>query len=164
MKKYFKKALVVFYSRTNTTKIVAYEIAKHLNSDIEEIVDLKSRIGFFGYINAGSDAFKRKKTKIVFNKDLSKYSLVVVGTPVWAGNITPAIRTYLEINKGKIKNCAFFLTYGSLQGKCFDEMQFISGKKPLATISMTNPEVRENNYRKYALEFCNVLKKKLRKL
>jgi len=46
------KTLVVYYSRTGKTKFVAEKIAVELKADVEEVVDLKSRSGRFGFLKA----------------------------------------------------------------------------------------------------------------
>ncbi|USS39877.1 flavodoxin [Thermococcus aggregans] len=125
------KTLVVFYSRRGTTKRVAQEIAKALNADVDEVIDKKPRKGILGFLRAGYDATRGKTTEIEFEKDPSKYDLVVIGTPVWNGRVTPAIRTYLLQNKDKIKNAAFFCTFAGRAGKCLEQMEKILGKKPL---------------------------------
>lgn len=125
------KTLVVFYSRSGTTKRVAQEVAKALNADVDEVVDKKPRNGILGFLIAGYDATKGKTTEIEFEKDPSSYDLVVIGTPVWNGRVTPAIRTYLLQNREKIKNAAFFCTCAGRHGKCLEQMEEILGKKPV---------------------------------
>jgi flavodoxin len=88
------KKLVVFYSRTGTTKKIAQEIARKINADIEEIADLKNRKGILNWILAGRDGMKGSLTKVNYSKDPGKYDLIIAGTPVWV-NMVPAIRTYL---------------------------------------------------------------------
>ena len=101
------KSLVLFYSRTGNTGKIANEIAVKLNSDIEEIFDKKNRKGIFGYLAAAKDAATKKFTQIEeVKKDLSQYDLVIIGTPVWAWGMAPAIRTYLS--KNKFNKLAFF--------------------------------------------------------
>lgn len=125
------KTLVVFYSRSGTTKRVAQEVAKALNADVDEVIDKKPRNGILGFLIAGYDATKGKTTEIEFEKDPSGYDLVVIGTPVWNGRVTPAIRTYLLRNREKIKNVAFFSTCAGRPGKCLEQMEEILGKKPV---------------------------------
>lgn len=125
------KTLVVFYSRSGTTKRVAQEVAKALNADIDELIDKKSRKGFLGFLRAGYDATRGKTTEIEFEKDPYDYDLVIVGTPIWNGRVTPAIRTYLLQNREKIKNAAFFSTCAGRPGKCLEQMEDLWGKKPI---------------------------------
>ena len=125
------KTLVVFYSRSGTTKRVAQEVAKALNADIDEVIDKKSRKGILGFLRAGYDATRGKTTEIEFEKDPSGYDLVVIGTPVWNGRVTPAIRTYLLRNREKIKNAVFFSTCAGRPGKCLEQMEELWGKKPI---------------------------------
>jgi len=53
-----KKILVVFYSRTGNTKKVGEAIAGELNCDTEQIMDVKSRMGIFGWLRSGREAMK----------------------------------------------------------------------------------------------------------
>lgn len=128
------KILVVFYSRTGNTKKVAMKIAKILKADIDEIKDRKDRKGIKGWFIAGGDAYKNNLTEINALKTPSKYSLVIVGTPIWAFTLTPPVRTYLLQNK--FKKLAFFSTSGgSGIKKTFAEMEK-SSKKPVAVLAI----------------------------
>ena len=58
------KTLVVYYSRTGFTKLVAEMIADKLGADCKEIIDKTDRKGVLGYLKAARDAMQKKKTKI----------------------------------------------------------------------------------------------------
>ncbi|MHB9155725.1 MAG: flavodoxin family protein [Endomicrobiales bacterium] len=106
-----KKILVVYYSRTGTTGRVAKDIAARLDADIEKITDLKKRSGAAGRLYAGRDAVRRSTTEIgPVEKNPADYDLTVIGTPIWAGNMTSAVRTYLGNTKTRVKNIACFST------------------------------------------------------
>lgn len=136
-----KKVLVVYYSRTGTTKKVAEAMAKQCNADIDEIIDLKNRKGPLNYLIAGKDAGMRNLTKIKTKKKPSRYSLVIIGTPIWNWKMAPAVRTYLT--KNKFKKIAFFCTMGKNgDRKTFIEMGELN-KKPEDTIAFTTKEVNE---------------------
>jgi flavodoxin len=93
------KTLVIYYTRTGNAKFVAETIAAELGADIEEVVDLKSRRGRLAFISAGRDAMLGKETEIAQTKRTpGDYDLIVIAQPVWAGNPTPAIRTYMNKN------------------------------------------------------------------
>ncbi len=93
------RSMVVFYSRNGNSTFVAEKVASELGADAEEVVDLKNRRGWLGFIRAGYDATRGKETKIEkTQKSPIDYDLIVVGTPVWNSRLTPAIRTYLKEN------------------------------------------------------------------
>lgn len=155
------KRLIVFYSRTGNTKQVAQALAKSLKADLDEVKDLKDRSGFLGYFIAGYDAFRKKVTEITSKKDPSKYDLILIGTPVWGGMVIPALRTYLEKNKDKIKNkkFAFFCTMGgSGAEKDFNNLSVLINKKPLATLAILEREVKANIFGSKLKEFVDALK------
>lgn len=105
------KSLVVYYSRTGNAKFVAETIAAELGSDIEEVIDLKSRKGKIGWITAGRDASTGKLVQIApTTKPPSDYDLLIIGTPIWAWGPTAAIRTYLSKNDLSGKKVALFFT------------------------------------------------------
>ncbi|MCM8822340.1 MAG: hypothetical protein NC831_05950 [Candidatus Omnitrophica bacterium] len=143
-----KKFLVVYYSRTGTTKKIAKEIAEFLSCDFEEIFDKKDRSGIKGFMAGGRDAMRRELTEInEIQKDPMNYDIVIIGTPVWAANMAPAIRTYIARNKEKIKNVAFFCTTGGTGiDKTLIEMEVLCGKKPIATFAATASQVKKNTY------------------
>ena len=153
------RSIIVYYSRTGTTKKLGEAIAKALSSSTLEIIDMKNRSGPLGYLTGGKDAVTRKLTPIKpVNEDLSKYDLVVVGTPVWASNMAPAIRTILTEKKGSIKNTAFFCTAGEENaGKTFSEMQELTSA-PIATLQLTTNEVKGDKYFEKLEEFLKKLK------
>lgn len=135
------KTLVVFYSKTGHTKKVAAEIAEKLKADLEEIKDLKKRNGFFRWFGAGKDAMKKNITEIKTNKNPEDYDLIIVGSPVWARNVTPAVRTYLGKYNLSGKKLAFFSVSG--QGKeqnIFHEMEKIC-KKPECKIMLKEKNI-----------------------
>jgi len=135
--------LVVFYSRTGTTRKVAEQIAQALGCATEELTDAKGRAGVLGFIKGGGDAFRKKLTRIgeVAN-DPGDCELVVIGTPVWAGSMTPAVRTYITEQKDRLPQVAFFLTTGgSGIERTFRHMEDLCGKPPKATLGLRQKEV-----------------------
>ncbi|MBN3033632.1 MAG: hypothetical protein JW873_06015 [Candidatus Saganbacteria bacterium] len=85
---------------------------------------------------------KHKLTRLKkTGKAPDEYDLVVVGSPVWAGNPTPAVRTYLSENHDKIKRAAFFCCKGGLPAKqFFPEMAKVCGQRPLAVMEIKRGE------------------------
>jgi flavodoxin len=139
------KTLIIYYSRTGTTKKLAENIKLKLPSEIEEITDTKDRKGPIGYMFSGRDAMRRKLSDLnPINFNPAEFDLVVIGTPVWVANISAPVRTYLEKFKGQFKKVAFFSTMGSSgSDRTFNEMEKIVGVKPVASLSLTTVEVRQ---------------------
>ncbi len=152
------KTIIVFYSLTGNTKKVAESIAEILKCDIEEIIDYKNRKGFLGFLISGRDAILKKTTQISpISKDISQYEHVIIGTPVWASNITPAIRTFITNYREVFKNVSFFCTMGFSGDKnVFRELELLCVRKPLFCVSFSQKEIL---YKRYFEKLDSVLKK-----
>ena len=150
------KALVVFYSRNGNTKKVAGKISRSLKADSEEIFDLKSRSGIWGWIFGGRDAYMKKSTEIKQEINPQKYDLVVIGTPIWAGTMTPAVRSYLKRHKLN-KKVAFFCTAGDKQTSAFRQMEELS-KKPITCLDLKQSKLNSKESDDKIKEFCEKLR------
>jgi multimeric flavodoxin WrbA len=126
------------------------------------VVDKKDRGGFWNYLKAGRDAVQKKLAAIEPVKcDASKYDVVIIGSPVWGWNMTPAVRTYIEQNKSKFKEVAFFATAGgTAAAKVVSSMEEASGKKALAYVGFVSRELKNNDvYRNKLTKFLQSFKK-----
>lgn len=141
------KSLLVYYSRTGTTKKVAEAISDLINCDIEEVTEGKDRSGVFGFLNSGVESIRKKQAPInEIKKEPSKYDVVIIGTPTWIGNISSPVRTYLFQNKDSIKDVAFFCTYaGRSYGRSLKEMGDIIGKSPCAQLHLRQKDVESGS-------------------
>ena len=154
------RSLVVYYSKTGTTRKIATAISRMLGSDIEEIVDLKDRGGIMGWLSGGRDSTLKNHTEIKrLKKDTLKYKLVIIGTPVWAWTVTPAVRTYIVKKCKRLKKIAFFCTNDGSPGNTFKAMQEICKKKPIAALSITKKDMRSGEYFDKIKKFVSKIKK-----
>ncbi|HYL57151.1 MAG TPA: flavodoxin [Gemmatimonadales bacterium] len=135
--------LVVFYSRTGFTRLVAQDLARALNADLEELIDLTNRQGILGYLRSGFDAALHRLTQLQpLSTKPEAYDLVVVGTPIWNAAISSPVRTFLMDHKAGLKKVAFFCTYGgSGNERVFRQMEQVCGKAPLATMAVRDREM-----------------------
>ncbi|WEU40415.1 MAG: NAD(P)H-dependent oxidoreductase [Candidatus Odinarchaeum yellowstonii] len=155
------KTLVIFYSRTGRTKTIAERVSELLNCELEEVVDLKKRTGILGFLRAGKDAFLKKKTIIKEPlKNPGEYDLLIIGSPVWAGNLPPAIRTYIDKFTSQLPRLALIGTCSGKgnSSKIAVEIEKISGKKLSAIVEVTAKEVSEKKYEAKIQDFINKLK------
>jgi flavodoxin len=149
------RALVVYYSRTGTTREVAERISTLLGGEIEEIHDTVKRSGMIGWLKAGRDAGSRKLTTLETVKtNPATYDIVLIGTPIWNHTLSTPVRTYISQYKGSFKKVAFFCTAGGTKDSPFDEMELLCGKKPVATLKLLmKQEVENGHYNEKAEEF-----------
>jgi len=128
------KVLVAFYSCTGRTADVADVISKTLACDIEALVDITTRTGLLGYLSNVFDATFGRFTILNPTKyDPSAYDLVIVGTPIWNASPSAAIRTYLTASHGRLKNVAFFCTYGGRGSRrAFRQMRDACARRPVS--------------------------------
>jgi menaquinone-dependent protoporphyrinogen IX oxidase len=142
------KILVVFYSRSRTTRRIAEALSKALQCDLEEIVEPRPRTGFLGYMRSLLEA-SRKRPSIILPKkrEVSSYDLVVIGTPVWAWSLSSPVRAFLMATANQLPQVAFFCTLGASGSEsAFAQMTAVAGKKPRATCAITQREVLSGNY------------------
>lgn len=155
------KTIVIFYSRTGTTKKVAEMIAEKIGAEIEEIKDTVDRSGAMGYMRSGRDAMKKRLTRLdPFLKNPADYDLVVIGTPIWGWNMSVPVRTFVTDQKDSLRKVAFFCTMGgSGDKKAFSEMAEIIGKKPVATLALTTKEVVSGDISEKVNNFTDSIRK-----
>jgi len=154
------KTLVAYYTRTGNTKFMAETIAAELGVDIEEVVDLKKRQGKLGWLSAGKDAMSGKITEIAQTKKTpNDYDLVVIGQPVWAGNPTPAIRTYLSKNDLSGKKVALFFSASNL-GQIIEKTKALMPNSAFVGELVLPEKTFENKEetKKKIAEWCTTLK------
>ena len=144
--------LVVYYSRSGKTKKVAEDLAGRLGADLEAIADRKPRAeGFFGYMNCGRQASFRIASAIKDpSRDPAAYGKVVVLTPVWSWNVSPPVRAWLRLMKGKIRAAVFVAVSGNTDPeKIVAEMVKESGIQPKAVASFVAADFAPENQAAY---------------
>ena len=151
------KPLVVFYSRTGRTRKVGEAIATTLDCDSEELVDTRKRSGPIGFIRSGREAQSKQLTVLQpVKRDSSLYDIVILGTPIWAGTMSSAMRTYIAENKSKFNRVAFFCTQGGTEYKrVFDEMEALCDKQPVGTIAIRQNEVKKGEFQEKVRQFAD---------
>jgi flavodoxin len=119
------KSLVVFYSLEGNTKFIAAKIAQVFGADTLELkpekeINSGSAMRFFW--GGGQVVMKETPKLKEYKINLNDYSLIIIGTPVWAFNYTPPIRTFLKENKITGKKLILFCTHGGAKGKTFENL------------------------------------------
>ncbi len=150
------KSSIIFYSFSGNTRKVAHSLRDELSfkgqADLVDIQAIDESKNFFGQC---ARAFLKKKALIKGESyNLTGSDLVCIGTPVWAFEPTPAIRTFLENCYGlEKKSVILFSTHGSGAGvgKCFREMErLLLPKRPkeIKTFSIQQGKVENKQFLK----------------
>lgn len=147
--------LVVYFSRTGRTERIALEIAAASGADIERIEERRGRSGLLGYLRSGREAYRKQLVEIEPpSKRPSDYDLVVLGTPVWAGNVCSPVRAYVAAFKGTFKRVALFCTEGgSGAPRVFGDLAELCGLSAIATLVILEKEIKANSYNDKLAQF-----------
>lgn len=139
------KSIILFYSFEGSTKKVGEYLSSELNIPYEEIKptkELNSR-GFRKYIWGGRQVIMNVKPELIdFKASLEDFDTIFIGSPVWAGSFTPAIKTLLGSSVLIDKKIAFFYTSlggpGKIESKI--ESQVNINNKLISIYGLSNVE------------------------
>lgn len=110
------RTVIVYFSQTGTTKIVASEIRKNTGADMAELL-LKNPYPstYDSTIQRVKREREAKRWPEIFQAkmNLAKYDTVFLGYPIMFGTFAPPIYTFLDSNDLKGKVVVPFCTYGS---------------------------------------------------
>ena len=94
---------VVYFTRSGNSKRVAEKISSKLRTDLVEIKDHMRWNGFIGYMKAGFYSTMDKKVQITLSEPLKDYDELIVVSPLWAGGLASATRSFLStLPRGKV--------------------------------------------------------------
>lgn len=94
-----ENTLVVYYSLTGNTRFIAETIKEAIKADILEIQPVKeiNPEGMSRYLLGGLKSVMNSKPELKpIEIDPISYDLIFLGSPVWAWDITPPMRSFLE--------------------------------------------------------------------
>ena len=110
------KMLVLYYSQTSNTKLIAEEIVSRTGADIEEIVCLEPYDG--SYQETIERCIKERETGYIppvqaLAANLADYDVIFLGYPVWFGTYAPPVAALLETVDLSGKKVVPFCSFGS---------------------------------------------------
>ena len=144
------KTAIVFYSMHGNVRYVSEKVAKELGADIIELIPVKAYPdkGAMQFIWGGSAVtFKKKPELEPYSFNASDYDLVIIGTPVWASNFTPPLRTFFENNDLTGKKIAVIATSaGGDSAKCVEAVKAAAKADSLAAVlSLVDPKEKPSD-------------------
>ena len=151
------KNAIVYYSFSGNTHRIAQVIADILKDKGEEAIPVRIRPlkEEKSFLAQCKEAFFGKKPDL-YNTllDLGQFDRIILGSPVWAFKLTPAINTYMDrCSSLEGKSAVCFVTYGSGVGKdkAIEIMQKAlekKGARVTGKVSIQQAETRESAKKK----------------
>lgn len=120
------KKLVVYFSYTGNTEMIANKIKEKLDCDILKI---ETKVPYStDYDEVVNDEQNSETSNYLpqikaININLDKYDTIILGTPVWWYRPCPAIRTFLTENNLDGKKIIPFATNAGWLGRTFNEIK-----------------------------------------
>ena len=158
------KTLIVYYTLEGNTHYAAKKIASELGADVLRIkpVRIYPRKGFRKFFWGGKSAVMAETPELVpYEFDSSAYDRIVFGFPVWAGNVTPPIRTFIKENDLSGKHIAAFACQsGAGAEKAFEKLKAALGIGELeAELVLIDPKAKPDPMNEEKIiGFCGKLK------
>lgn len=158
------KTLIVYYTLEGNTHYAAKKIASLLDADMLRIKPVKTypRKGFRKFLWGGKSAVMAETPELEpYTFDASAYDRIVFGFPVWAGNVTPPLRTFIKENdlSGK-RFAAFACQSGAGAEKAFEKLKAALGIRELdAELVLIDPKTKPDPINEKKISgFCGKLK------
>ena len=154
------KTLMVYYSLEGNTEYAVNKIAEACGFDTLRLVPVNKYPdrGFKKFFWGGKSSVMAETPELEpYMFDSDSYNRIIFGFPVWAGNVTPPIRTFVKENdlKGK-RIAAVACQSGAGAEKAFGKLKAAIGMDALeAELVLIDPKSKQSteNDRKIR-EFC----------
>lgn len=157
-----ERTVLIYYSLDGHTHFIAQKMSRQLQCPTIRLKleqEFSSTNTFLKFFWAGQSSVFRTKPPLA-NKtiDLSSYDTLIIATPVWAGNLSSPVRSFLA--KYAIEGKQVFLVASNSGGsceKCFKSMRKLLSKSTILK-EIGFVEVTEDTYpnHKERLEiFCD---------
>ena len=138
------KILVAYFSRTGKTEKAAKAIAEAVDGEIYRIrTEKEYPAGFLQTVGELKKEFKTGE-KPALKGDLPKaelYDKILLGFPVWAGNLPPAVIGFLEMLDLKGKDVyPFYTSYGGAPRKADGVIEAACGANVHEFLNASRPK------------------------
>ena len=158
------RTIIVYYSLEGNTEFAAKRIAAQIGAETLRIEPARAYpdSGFKKFLWGGKSAVMAETPVLApYHFDGSLYDRVIFGFPVWAGNVTPPIRTFIKENGLQgMRIAAFACQSGSGAEKAFAKLkQALKIDQLEAELILIDPKDKPSaENEKRIAEFCGQLK------
>jgi len=104
--------LIVFYSRSGNSRLVADTLKEQLSCKVACIQSTKNRVGFLGVLTCVLDQLMDRDDIIKpLEKNPKDYNPLILVSPIWIGKLASPARTFIKQAKLEGKDMYLVLTY-----------------------------------------------------
>ena len=143
------KILIVYYSLTGNTQFIAEALRDTIEADILELKPIKELKPGSGtrFMWGGFQSTMKKKPELMdFDINPLEYDLIILGTPVWAWNISPPMRSFLSKFDFTGKNVALWMCHAGDGVKAMIRFkETLSGANIVENISFQDPLKKDSD-------------------
>lgn len=149
------KTLIAYFSLDGNTKWIAEQLHQKLPNTTIHTIELEKkpikgklwRMMFYGF----KTTFYRKMSIKASHLNLAEYDTIIIGSPIWVGQVPPPMKAFLKQYPLASKKVAAFCSMGGEPSHFFDHLKRLSGIDEFeATLAMVEPlqHLTEDNYEK----------------
>lgn len=157
------KTAIVYYSMGGNTHRAAEAIARHLDADLIRLRPVKAYPdkGLRKFFYGGKSAVMQESPALEpYSFDAGQYGRVIFGSPIWAGTITPPLRTFIRENGEALAGkrlAAFFCSGGGSAEKALKKLKEALGADKMdAHLLLTEPRPAAEKEKQISA-FCDSL-------
>jgi len=159
------KTLVVYYSLEGNTEYAAGIIASNIGADTLRVDPVKAYPtgGFKKFFWGGKSAVMAERPKLQpYSFQPEQYERIILGFPVWAGNVTPPVRTFVQDNLETLKDkriAAFACQSGAGADKAFRKLKaYLDIESMEAELVLIDPKDKPSDQNQASIKaFCDRL-------
>ncbi len=146
------KILIVYYSLTGNTQFIAEAMRDSIEADILElkpIKELKADSGSRIILGGFQSTTKKKPELMDFDINPLEYDLIILGTPVWAWNISAPMRSFLSMFDLTGRKVALWMCHGGDGIKAMGRFkEILESANIVESISFQEPLKKESDENK----------------
>lgn len=142
------KILIVYYSLSGNTELIATELASTLSATLLKLKPVKElESGKFSTYMWGGMQAKMSQTPELesYSVSIEDFDLIILGSPVWAWTLAPPIRSFVEKERSRLQNkpLALFMSAGGDGIKAMQRFQaYLKGFQIKNTVMFHDPKLR----------------------
>ena len=134
--------LVIYFSRMNYTKYVAYTIANKMHADVYEIKSKEKVGGTIGFWWCGRFGMLKKSMDIEdVDINLEKVKKIIICSPIWVYDVCAPIKKFISLYSGKIKNIEYVLVHYT-RGQYVGVANYMDSVLKIKRSKLTNVRMR----------------------